>query len=304
MAPSLAIMSINYDIFPMDVSDLSCGESTGRTAKTLDSRARVPRKERTKKTRRGRRKNHGGSDDDSLDDSCARGADLRLRRASTEDGPLMRRRRPRSPTYAAASASPVPPLRRVSTESAIDFGKLNVAPSLPRRRTSIQLRDKMNAPGMDDTMQTASMTEYYDESTRGDESFGYRTSTLLAFSRSSTIERARPLRRKQTMDSLPSMPSSSRLRAQVLGPHYRGNQSMDSIPVRPTPSSLRPPRATGANKASLGGTRPRSQLTLAEANNAPSFRRNQSMDSLPSIPRRRSSMASTSSRPQSNAVWH
>ena len=294
MAPSLAIMSINYDIFPMDVSGLSCGESTGRTAKTLDSRARVPRKEHTKKTRRDRRKNHGGSDDDSLDDSCARGADLRLRRATTDDGPLMRRRRPRSPTYAAASASPVPPLRRVSTESAIDFGKLNVAPSLPRRRTSIQLRGKVNAPGMDDTMQTASMTEYYDESTRGDESSGYRTSTLLAFSRSSTIERARPLRRKQTMDSLPSMPSSSRLRAQVPGPSYRRNQSMDSIP----------PRATGANKASLGGARPRSQLTLAEANNAPSFRRNQSMDSLPSIPRRRSSMASTSSRPQSNAVWH
>ena len=303
MAPSLTIMSINYDIYPMDVSDLSCGESTGRNTNTLDTRRRIPRKERAKKTRRDRRKNREDSDDGSQD-GCEGGADLRLRRASTADGPLVRRRRPRSPAYATASDSPVPPLRRVSTESAIDFGKLNVAPLLPRRRTSIQLNSKTNDNGMDDTLQTASMTEYYDESTRGDEGSGYRTSTLLIVTRSSTAEQPKALRRKQTMDSLPSMPSSSRVRAQA--PGYRRNQSMDSIPVRPVSSSLRHPRATGAKEASLGA-RHRSQLTLAEANNkaaTPSFRRNQSMDSLPSIPRRRSSMASTSSRPQSNAVWN
>ena len=85
-------------------------------------------------------------------------------------------------------------------------------------------------------------------------------------------------RRNQSMTSLPSMPTSRH--------SYRNRryQSIDSLPVIPMPSR------TAVQRSSL----PPSE---------PTFRRDQSMDSLPSLPRRRPSVSGYRSSIQSNAVW-
>ena len=291
------------EIYPMDVSDLSAGESaslsTGAssrhqrpkprkeraTANECDNE-RISRKDRNKR-RQARRRRSILNDNSSGDDTepC-------LRRAATVDTPINIRRDRSSP-----SSAPVAPFRRSSTgpldPSSRRFARSNtetssaapqpygplapLAPIVPKRRASIRC-----SPDMDDTSETVASTDHDDSDGCHHQQVAY-----VYHPEQKTYQQVPVLGlpSKKKNSNHKRVPRSSRIRSSVTN----ANESIQA----PTASTM--PR----QRHSDPGLNRRVTLTEGVAvrrtvDSVAPFRRNGSMDSLPCKPRRRDSVATSS----------